>query len=604
MLVSPRRIVLGSVFLAAAVALLCLGLAASSAHAVGGTVKGWGYNGYGAIGVGSKAEVNTPAPVLALSEVTQVTGGGETIGLAVVADGTVRSWGANRAGQLGTGSMEERSIAGLVPGLANVVQVAAGEEHSLALLSNGRVMAWGSNEFGQLGQGTPSGPLDCLGIPCSTTPIEVPGITNAVAVAASGWTSFALLADGTVVGWGENDYGNVGDGVGTQSGCECVATPVAIPGISRAIAIEGGYQSALALLADGRVMAWGYNFSGQSGNGTQNVSNACLCSPVVFVSGISTATAVSAGNHTGLALLANGTVMGWGENSDGQLATGSTKGPEVCDGGSGEDFGCSRTPVPVGALGNVREIAMIGRTGVALMTDGTARSWGYGYYGELGNGTAGSGAQTTTTVPVSNVAGASALGKGLYMGFALIGPSQTLSVAFAGAGSGSVAGREVSCPPRCTGTYPQGQAATLTATGADFAGFSGPCTGTGICQAKMSSDQTVTATFGVPTGTKITKAKIVGKKKKATFSFSAPGAITGYQCLLIRPKAKKKHKAKASKKAKKPKFASCQGPKTYKGLKPGKYTFKVRALDIIGADAKPAQRVFKIKAKKKRKAKK
>ena len=126
------------------------------------------------------------------------------------------------------------------------------------------------------------------------------------------------------------------------------------------------------------------------------------------------------------------------------------------------------------------------------------------------------------------------------MAFALIGPSQTVSVAFAGRRQRLGHGARSVRPPRCSGVYPQGQVALLTATPADFAGFSGPCGGTGICQAKMDSGQTVTATFGVPTGTRITKAKIDSKKKKATFSFSAPGAITGYQCMLIKPKTKRK----------------------------------------------------------------
>jgi hypothetical protein len=208
-------------------------------------------------------------------------------------------------------------------------------------------------------------------------------------------------------------------------------------------------------------------------------------------------------------------------------------------------------------------------------------------------------------MPVSSVTGASSISPGEYMGFALIGPSQTLSIGFAGAGSGSVRGREVSCPPRCSALYPQGQVALLTPTPSGFAGFSGACAGTGVCRAKMDSDQSVTATFGVPAGTRITEAKIVNKKKKATFSFSAPGAITGYECLLIRPKAKKhkkrsKHRARASAKARKATFASCPGPKAYTGLRPGKYTFEVRALDILGADASPAKRVFKIKAAKKK----
>jgi len=540
--------------------------------------------------------VDTPAPAIGLTEVAQVTGGGEGNGLAVMADGTARSWGKNVTGALGNGTTEERWVAGVVPGLANVVELAAGEYHVLALLADGRVMAWGGNGAGQLGLGSPSGPQDCGGDPCSTTPVAVPGITNAVAVAASEETSFALLADGTVLAWGYDAYGDVGDGAGVGTGCFCVPTPVTVPGVSRAIAIDGDQNSAIALIADGSVMTWGKNSEGQAGNGTQTLTG-CECSAPGVVTGISTAIAVSVGDYADFALLANGTVMGWGDNSDGGLATGSFEGPEVCDGPA--DFGCSRTPIPVGGLTNVRGITGIGRSAAALLEDGTARSWGYNAYGELGNGD--HGTEIATPGTVSNVSGASSLGAGEYMAFALIGPSQTLSVAFAGAGKGSVTGRELSCPPRCSGRYPQGQTALLTASPADFAGFSGACTGTAVCAAKMDSDQTVTATFGVPTGTKITKAKIVSKKKKATFAFSAPGAITGYQCLLIKPKAKKKkRKAKASKKAKKPKFGSCKGPKTYKGLKPGKYTFKVRALDILGADAKPAKRVFKIKPPKKK----
>jgi alpha-tubulin suppressor-like RCC1 family protein len=593
-----RRTVLGPA-LTAAVALLCFGTAAGAA-ASGGIVKGWGFNEYGAVGVGSLSEsVDTPTPLLGLSGVAQVAGGRELHGLAVLTDGTVKAWGSNAEGQLGNGTTEEHTIAGAVPGLANVVEVAAGEYHSIALLSNGRVMAWGYNGYGQLGLGSASGPQTCGGA-CSTTPVEVPGITEAVAVGATEYSSFAVLANGTVMGWGGDRNGELGDGIGIPTGCACVPTPVAIPGVSGAIAIDGGEASAVALLADGRVMTWGYNDSAQAGNGTQNLSG-CRCAAPAFATGIATATDVAAGEFSDLALLANGTVMGWGANDDAQLATGSTEGPEGCDPGG---FACSRTPIPVGGLSGVRGIGMMGYTDVALLNDGTARSWGGNGSGELGNGTHGS-ALATTPMPVSNVTGASAIGPGEYMGFALIGPSQTLSIAFAGAGSGSVRGREVSCPPRCSGVYPQGQVALLTATPSGFAGFSGACTGTGVCQAKMDSDQTVTATFGVPTGTRITEAKIVNRKKKATFSFTAPGAITGYECLLIKPKAKKKHKrrkhkTKASRKATKATFASCQGPKTYTGLRPGKYTFEVRALDIFGADANPAQRVFKIKAAKKK----
>jgi alpha-tubulin suppressor-like RCC1 family protein len=593
---SIRRTFFWAPTLLTAFLLLGLGLA-SGAVASGASVKGWGYNQYGAVGVGSLIEtVDTPAFLPGLSGVAQVAGGREVHALAVLADGSVRSWGNNEYGQLGDGTTHERTIAGPGPNLSGVVEVAAGEYHSVALLSSGRVMVWGDNEAGQLGQGSNVGPQSCGSGACATVPVEVPGITDAVAVGATEYSTFAVLSNGTVLGWGADRYGELGDGIGVQTGCHCVPTPVAIPGVSGAIAIDGSEDSVMALLADGRVMDWGWNDSGQAGNGTQGPFGGCECSPPVFAGGITTATEVAAGEYSGFALLADGTVMGWGANDDAELATGSTKGPEGCATNGGPEFACSKTPIPVGGLSGVREVAAMALTGVAVMNDGTLRSWGYNGSGTLGNGTHG-GAMATVPAPVSNVSEVSSIGVGEEMGYALIGPSQTLSIAFAGAGSGSVTGRDVSCPPRCSASYSQGRVAMLSASRTDFAGFSGPCSGTGTCAAKMDSDQTVTATFGVPIGTKITVARIVSKKRKATFSFSTPGAITGYECLLVKPKPKKKRKAKASRS----KFTSCNGPKAYKHLKAGKYTFKVRALDILGTDPKPAKRVFKIKpAKKKR----
>ena len=175
----------------------------------------------------------------------------------------------------------------------------------------------------------------------------------------------------------------------------------------------------------------------------------------------------------------------------------------------------------------------------------------------------------------------------------------------------------IRCPGSCTGRFAQGQVEVLRAeaAGSGFAGFSGPCAGTGPCRVTMGGDQTVTATFGPPKDTTITAAKINRKKRTARFAFQAPGAITGYQCKLIRPQKKKKKKphrrthsgghrtalkGKGGKK-REPRFAACGSPKLYKHLRPGRYSFAVRALDILGADAVPATRSFKIKpAKRKR----
>jgi hypothetical protein len=118
----------------------------------------------------------------------------------------------------------------------------------------------------------------------------------------------------------------------------------------------------------------------------------------------------------------------------------------------------------------------------------------------------------------------------------------------------------------------------------------------------MDTDMAVTATFGPPKGSGITRAKIKQGKRprrgakrkprptaKATFSFTAPGAVTGYQCMLVRPKPKKARKRAQQR------FSSCSSPKRYKKLRKGRYVFKVRAENILGVDAQPAVRKFKVR---------
>lgn len=227
-------------------------------------------------------------------------------------------------------------------------------------------------------------------------------------------------------------------------------------------------------------------------------------------------------------------------------------------------------------------------------------AWGDNDYGQLGDGT--EDEDRLSPVPVSGVAGASDVTATDYNTYAIVGPSQTLSVEFAGTGSGTVGGAGILCSAACSQPFAQGRVEALRAeptTAGQFAGWSGAgCSGTGSCYARLDTDQTVTATFGKPTGTRITKAKVSGKKRKrAKFRFTAPGAITGFQCLLQKPKPRKGAR-KSAKKKRKAKFAKCAPGKTYKNLKPGKYTFKVRAVNILGVDAKPAKRKFKVRAPK------
>jgi len=585
----PRYLALAT-FLAFCLVSLLFG---ASAQAAGGTVKGWGENYYGQAGgtpVTSGCDcTETPADVNGLSDVTQVSGGYYHT-LALLSNGTVMAWGYNGSGQLGNGTTTDSPTPVPVSGLSNVVAVAGGGEHSLALLSNGAVMAWGDNEDGELGAGTTTGPDNCSGS-CSKTPVQVPGLSNVVAIDAGYYYSLALLANGTVITWGYDYYGELGDGIGVQEGCECVDHPIAVPGVSGAVAISADWYVASALLQDGTIRNWGYNYDGELGNNTQTIeSTGCYCLGPVSPSGLSGARATTSGGYHGLALLASGAAQGWGYDYYGEVGNG-TFVETGCD--------CVPTPSALNALSSPQALAAGAYHSLALLSNGTVMGWGYNEKGEVGDGTL---EDQASPVPVSGLSGVSGIAANDYQSFAIVGPSQTLNVALAGAGAGKVGGQNILCPSSCTSRYPQGQVEILRpepSPGSGFAGFSGPCAGTGPCQVNMSQDQTVTATFGPPKGTAITKATINSRKKKASFTFAAPGAITGFECELVRPKPKH-HKGSGKKRSrvgprKKPKFALCASAKRYKHLAPGHYTFKVRALDILGADAVPATKTFKVK---------
>lgn len=134
--------------------------------------------------------------------------------------------------------------------------------------------------------------------------------------------------------------------------------------------------------------------------------------------------------------------------------------------------------------------------------------------------------------------------------------------------------------------------AAAPASGSRFVGWSGAgCGGFGTCTVTLSGAKAVTATFTLtpPHNTTITKATSNKKKHTASFTFTASGTVTGFQCALVKPKKKGKHHKKH-----KPVFSSCSSPRTYKHLKHGHYTFEVQAVNTIAPDPTPAIKKFKI----------
>ena len=278
------------------------------------------------------------------------------------------AWGNNIYGQLGDGTTTSKSVPVAVSGLTNVVAAAGGNSHSLALLADGTVMAWGYNASGQLGDGTTTDRL---------TPVPVSGITSAnpaVAVAAGGTSSYALLADGRVVAWGNNFYGQLGDGTTGDR-----LTPVPVSGLTGGVvAIDGGYISGYALLSDGSVRAWGNNGYGQLGDGT-TTDRLTPVTPINLGAGI---VQIAGGNRHAAALKADGTVLSWGNNQYGQLGNGTTTQ--------------SNTPTATSITLVTQIKSSIGYITYACQRDGSLFAWGYNGDGEVGNGTI----ATTQTTPV------------------------------------------------------------------------------------------------------------------------------------------------------------------------------------------------------------
>jgi alpha-tubulin suppressor-like RCC1 family protein len=193
--------------------------------------------------------------------------------------------------------------------------ISAGATHTLALTSTGQVLAWGINANGQLGDGTTT---------TSGTPVQTqlpPGVTvTAVAAGgelAGGEHSLALTSTGQVLAWGDNIAGELGDGTTTD---RHVPVFTHLPQRARVRGLFGGCFHTLALTTAGQVLAWGDNQFGQLGNGTTTGSD--LPVQVGLPSG-TTVTAITAGCDHNLAATSSGHVLAWGIANDGELGTGT-----------------------------------------------------------------------------------------------------------------------------------------------------------------------------------------------------------------------------------------------------------------------------------------
>jgi len=282
---------------------------------------------------------------------------GEYFSCAVIA-GEIKCWGDNRAGQLGDGTVGGfTTTPQIVPGITDAIDVATGNLHTCAIRGTGEVWCWGQNNEGQIGNGTQSVSI--------STPTQVAGITNAIAITAGDNHTCALLSTGQMMCWGWNRYGQLGNGTTNSS-----LTPVNV--IANIAQISAGTLNTCAISNTGQAYCWGDNQYGELGNGTI-ISQA---NPVLVFGMTNAKQITTADNHT-CAILVSGQAQCFGNNKWGQIGNGT--------------FGTiNSTPQNVLNVSNVTFISS--KFSHTCLVEKVATSevsiscFGEGYNGALGNG--------------------------------------------------------------------------------------------------------------------------------------------------------------------------------------------------------------------------
>jgi alpha-tubulin suppressor-like RCC1 family protein len=309
-------------------------------------------------------------------------------------------WGKNAEFQLGTAppswtdghnTYYGRSIPGFIPAFnvgavasGSIVQIAAGDNHTLALKNDGTIWAWGDNTYGQLGNGS--------GAANSDRPVQVARLTGVIAIAAGGSHSIALKSDGTVWTWGANNNGQLS--IGTTSNPSLI--PVQVTLYAPVTQIAAGANHCIALQNDGTIWLWGSDGSGQLGNnsGDQN-------EPARLVQ-FSNVIQIAAGGNNSLAQTKDGNYWAWGAIN--------TQGPVKISGLSNvTQFSLNGVyplilkndgtlwyltnsgglqVVQASGISNVVAVSSSANFDLVARKDGTVWSLGVNYDGDLGNGTA------------------------------------------------------------------------------------------------------------------------------------------------------------------------------------------------------------------------
>ena len=267
--------------------------------------------------------------------------------------GSAKCWGRNSKGQIGNGTTLDQSSLATVLGLSSGARfISAGSMHTCAVTTTGGAKCWGDNSYGQLGDGTTTD---------RTSPVNVNGLASGVKQIVTGYShSCALLNDETVRCWGGNISGSLGDGSFTNS-----SIPVTVNGLSSvSYVFSNRGEHTCALITNGGLKCWGDNYYGQIGDGTLINRN----SPVDVFGLVNNVEYVYTSSYSTCARLLDSSFKCWGYNRHGQLGDGSMLN--------------RITPVDVTVPSNLKDIS-IGDFGSCAMKNNQAVCWGYNIYNQF-----------------------------------------------------------------------------------------------------------------------------------------------------------------------------------------------------------------------------
>ena len=534
--------------LSSGIVAIAAGFQSTCALTTMGAVKCWGLNDYLRWGSSGSMVVSAPMNVNFFGSGVVAIAAGAVHTCAVTAVGGVSCVGDNRNGQLGNGVATPGIglTADVLDLSSGVVSITAGGNHTCALTTAGGVKCWGYNGNGQLGDGSTAN---------RTTPVDVSGLASEVAAISAGADhTCALSAVGAVNCWGYNGAGQIGDGTTTGR-----LIPTTVSGLGSGVAsISAGSTNTCALTTTGVVKCWGNNDYGQLGDGSftgqlnpiadvlnftttgtasQSITLGAAPTLVVGGTGVLTATGGASGNPVFFSSATPSICTTSGIN--GSTMTGVAAGTcTITANQAGNASYAAAGQVTQNITVSANAVSVPGNpTGVTVVVGNASAT--VSFTAPASNGGSAITGYTVTSSPAGGVDGnagttalthvVTGLANGTAYTFAVTATNATgtsvpsavsnsvtpmagtfaLGVTLAGTGSGTVSSAPtgINCGATCSASFGIASSVTITAasaSGSTFAGWSGACTGTSTtCTVTMNAANSVTATFSAASTTGI-----------------------------------------------------------------------------------------------------